>query len=235
MKENKEKKNMENFKDLESVYNHLEEHAADYKYIFLLGNLFQRVRDLKHKEGKKDEVERAQWELEFFNFVINKNILNPRFIGTNGKGEEAKIPNIDNINENTYKYLIERLNFTSNPILKARYAHVLWLSPKKHSKYAKIAVDSYLELIKICEKKDKEKPEEPYGLRIGNIINNALCIGYQINYRLNEIKAEIVRLIKNFSLNSSSAFALRFTLIDLVLNEKRIFQKKDIGWLEREC
>ncbi len=235
MKGNKEKKNMENFNDLESVYNHLEEHAADYKYIFQLGNLFQRVRDLKHKECKKDEVERAQWELEFFKFEIDKNILNPKYTSTNEKGEEVKFPNIDNFNESTYIYLIERLNSTSNPILKSRYAHILWLSPKKHSKYAKIAVDSYLELIKICEKKDKEKPEEHYGLRIGNIINNAFCIACHIKYRLNEIKAEIVRLIKHFNLNSSSTFALRFKLIDLVLNEKRIFQKKDIGWLEKEC
>lgn len=226
---------MENFKDLESVYNHLEEHAADYKYIFQLGDLFQRVRDLKHKEGKKDEVERAQWELEFFKFEIDKNILNPKYTLTNEKGEEVKFPNIDDFNDNTYKYLIERLNSISNPILKSRYAHILWLSPKKHSKYAKIAVDSYLELIKICEKKDKEKPKDHYGLRIIEIINNACCIGYQIKYRLNEIKAEILRLIKNFSLDSSSAFALRFILIDLVLDEKKIFQKKDLGWLEKEC
>lgn len=226
---------MGNLNELESVYNHLEEHAADYKYIFQLGKLFQRVRDLKHKEGKKHEAEIAQWELDSFNFEINKNILNPKYIVTNEKGEEVKIPNIDNFNENTYEYLIERLNSTSNPILKARYAHILWLSPKKHSKYAKNVIDSYLEIIKIFEKKDKEKPKDHYGLRIGNIVNNAFCIGCQIKYRLNEIKAEIMRLIKNFNLDSSSAFALRFTLIDLVLDEKKIFQKKDLGWLEKEC
>jgi hypothetical protein len=226
---------MQNFADLESVYNHLEEHAADYKYIFQLGKLFQEVRDLKQKENKKDDVEKAQWELEFFNFEINKNILNPKFIGTNEKGEEVKFPDINDFNDNTYKYLIGRLNSTNNPILKARYAHILWLSPRKHSKYAKIAVDSYLEIIKIFEKKDREKPEDHYGLRIRNIVNNAFCIGCQIKYRLNEIKAEIVRLIKNFNLESSSSFALRFSLIDLVLDEKRIFQSKGTGWLKKEC
>ena len=53
-----------------------------------------------------------------------------------------------------------RLENSSNPILKARYAHILWNSPKKHEKYAKIAINSYLELLIFYEEKDKKDPKE---------------------------------------------------------------------------
>ena len=35
--------------------------------------------------------------------------------------------------EGKYQYLIERFENTSNSLLKARYAHILWCSPRKHA------------------------------------------------------------------------------------------------------
>lgn len=59
---------MENFTNLKSLCNHLERNATDYKYSHQIGNLFQQLRDLKHRENKSNEAEKAQWEVDFYNY-----------------------------------------------------------------------------------------------------------------------------------------------------------------------
>jgi ribosomal 50S subunit-associated protein YjgA (DUF615 family) len=226
---------MGNLDDFESIYEHLEENAINYEYPDQIAELFKRLRDLKHQENKMDEVEKAQWEIDFFNFVINDNILSPIFTPPNEKGEVIEYPNLSRFDERTYAYLIERLSATRSPLTKARYSHLLWLSPKKHSKYAEVAIDSYLELIKIYEKKDLDKPEEHYGLDVINALRNAFFIGCRVKYKLADIKSEIIRLINRFNIKSSSTFALRFNLIDLMLSEKKMFSNNDFLGIENIC
>jgi hypothetical protein len=60
---------MENFTDIISLYNHLEENAVNYKYSHQIGNLFQGLRDLKQKEQQVEEAQKAQWEIDFLIFV----------------------------------------------------------------------------------------------------------------------------------------------------------------------
>lgn len=226
---------MGNLNDFESIYEHLEESAINYKYLHQIGELFKNLRDLKQLEENKGEAEKAQWELDFFNFVIRDNKLSPKFSATNEKGEVIEFPTLKRFDERTYAYLIERWNITLSPLTKARYSHLLWLSPKKHLKYAKTAVDSYLELIKIYEKNDLEKPEEDYGLDVISGLRNAFFIGCQVKYRLADIKNEMTRLIKKFNMKSSSAFVMRFDLIDLMLSEKRIFPNDELAGIEGIC
>ena len=102
-------------------------------------------------------------------------------------------------------------------------------------KYAKAAIDSYLELVKIYEKQDTEKPDKHYGLDAMNAIRNAFFIACQVKHRLADAKSEIIRLIKKFNVKSSSTFALRFNLIDLMLNEKKAFLDNDFLGIENVC
>jgi len=226
---------MENFTEFESLYSHLEKNASDYKYSHQIGNLFQKLRDLKHKENKSDEVEKAQWELDFFNFTLVEGKLKPMFTGTNDKGEVIEYPSLDRFNDITYEYLIGRLDGTSNTLLKARYSHILWCSPKKHAKYAKMAIDSYLELIEIYETKDEKEPQEHYGLKVLDAIKNTYSIMCQVKYKVDEIKSELKRLINTFNFESSSSFALRADLIRLMLKDKRRFSEKDFLDFENIC
>jgi len=226
---------MESFTGLKSLHNHLEENASAYRDCHEIGNLFQKLRDLKHKENKSDEAEKAQWEVDFFSFVIKEGKLNPMFTGTNDKGEVIKYPILDRFDDRTYKYLIERLDSTSNSLLKARYSHILWCSPKKHTKYAKVALDSYLKVIKIYETKDKKKPQEHYGLEILGAAQNVYSIASQIKYKVDKIKSELRRLVNTFNSKSNSSFALRANLIELMLGGKRRFSKKDFLGFEKIC
>jgi len=226
---------MNDLNDFESIYKHLEGSAINYKYPHQIGELFKNLRDLKQREENKEETEKAQWEVDFFNFVIRDNKLSPKFSTTNEKGEVIEFPTLKRFDERTYAYLIERANATHSPLTKARYSHLLWLSPKIHHNFAKMAVDAYLELIKIYEKKDLEKPEEHYGLDAINAIRNAFFIGCQVKYKIADIKNEMTRLIKEFNLKSSSAFALRFDLIGLMLSDKRTFLIDELDGIEGIC
>ena len=226
---------MENFTDLRSLYYHLEKNATDYKYIHEIGNLFQKLRDLKHKENKSDEAKKAQWETDFFSFITKDGRLDPEFRIPNDKGEISVYPSCNGFDDRTYEYLIGRLNSSINPLLKARYSQILWGSPKKHAKYAKIAVDSYLKLIKIYEAKDKEEPQDGHGLDILEAAKNAYSIAYQIKYKVDKIKSELRRLVNKFNFKSNSSFVLRADIIELMLRDKRRFFKEDFLGFEKVC
>jgi hypothetical protein len=226
---------MDDLNGFECIYKHLEESAINYKYPHQIGELFKKLRDLKQKEGNKEETEKAQWEVDFFNFVIRDNKLSPKYSATNDKGEEVEFPTLKRYDDRAYAYLVERANATRSPLTKARYSHLLWLSPKKHPNFAKMAVTAYLELIRIYEKKDLEKPEEHYGLDAITAIKNAFFIGCQVKHDIANIKNEMTRLINEFNLKSSSAFVLRFDLIDLMLSEKRMFSNDEFAGIEGIC
>jgi hypothetical protein len=226
---------MEQFTGLDSLYKHLEEKALDYKFPNQIADLFRNLRDLKHKEKKTDEVEMAQWEIDFFSFMLEGGEARSMFTGTNEKGEVIEYPTMSRFDEKAYDYLVGRLNKTRNPLLKARYSHILWATPKKHARYAQSAVDSYLELIRIYEKMDREKPEEHFGLDVLKSMKNAYALAYQVNYNKKKIKSELRRLVLKFNFDSSSFFALRANLIELMLSGKKRFKKDDFEGFGNIC
>ena len=223
------------FSDLESIHSYLEENALNYKHFHQISDIFINFRDHIHNETNSNEVEKAQWEINLFNFIVKDGSLNPRFTTTNEKGDILEFPSLNLFNEEALDYFIERLNSTNNPLLKTLYAVLLWNSPLKHAKYAIIAIDSYLDLIKIYEEKDKIKPMEHCGLNILDSIKNAYFLSRQINVKTEDVKSEIKRLIFDFNLNSNTSFALRANLIELMLKQKRIFLKEDFEAIGNIC
>lgn len=223
--------------DLESLYKHFEEKAVDYKYLRQIANLFQKIRDEMHVKKKIEEETKAQWEIDTFNFSIESNIVKPLWTAVNNEGNEIKYPSYDRFTDAAYDYIIERLNSTSNSLLKARYAHVLWFSPRKHGKYAQIAIDAYLVLIKLYEQKDGERPKEHYGLDVLNTVKNGFFLSVNIKdkKRLNVLKSEVKRLVFNFNPESSSLFRLRADLVSLMLNEKKVFSQDDFAKINEMC
>jgi hypothetical protein len=223
--------------DFQSLYESLEEKALDYRYLSGISNMFQKIRDRMHLEQKPDEEAKAQWEMDVFNFTIESNVAKPMFTGTNDKGEQISYPSYDRFNDQTYEYITKRLGATENPLLKARYAHIMWLSPKKHGKFAIIAIDAYIKLIRLYEDNDKKQPTEHYGLDIVEAIKNALNLANNVgeDSKLEVIKQETKRLIFDFNMASDSLFALRANLIGLMLDNSRIFAVKDFDGLNELC
>jgi hypothetical protein len=217
---------MADFSELDDLYKHLETNAGDYKYKHQIANLFQKLRDLKHEAGKDDDAQKAQWEIDCFSFRTQSGELKSMFSGTDGDGKPYEYPSISKLSDSELDYIEKRLAATSNPILKARYAHTLWESPRKHDKYAKAAIDSYLELVKFYEDKDRKDPQGHFGQDVINSVKNASSLAFRINYRIDEIRSEMSRLVKEFNFESSSAFVMRPNLIRHMLEGKTNFPKE---------
>ena len=224
---------METFDSLDVIYSHLEEQANQYKYPTQIGDLFQRIRDKLHTENLIAEAETAQWEIDFWHFVLTEGKLKPSFTGTDGNGEPFEFPDPKKFDHKTYDYLTKRLENSTNPVTKARYANILWNSPRKHTRYAAAAVDAYLELIPVYEASDKASPKEHMGLDVLHTMKNVYSISKQANYRVEEVRALLKKLIHDFNPDSSSSFALRFQLITLMLKEK--FPNEDLQGITTLC
>jgi len=226
---------MDDFNSLESLYTHLEDNASDYRCRHSIGDLFQKLRDSFKKKGEAAKANLAQQEIDFFSFRLEKGEALPMWEMPDQNGKLVRFPSYHNFSDDEYKYLIKRFENGRNPVLKARYAHILWCSPKKHAKYAKAAVDAYLELINVYEQKDKDNPREHFGRNVLDVVKNAYSLSYQVKYRSEQLKSEIKRLILKFNFESCSAFALRASLIRLMLEARRRFSKADFTGFQDIC
>lgn len=220
---------------LEQAYTELEQKSIEEKYTHNLSNIFQITRDNLLKNLEDDEALKAQFEIDFLNFSINENKVSFLYSGTNEKGEPYEYPSIKLFTEETYKYLIERQQKVKAVNLKARYSHILWLSPQKKIEYAKTAIDNYLKLIKIREKQDIKFPNEHFGLKVLENIKNAFLLSLSVKYKIDITKKEVIRIIKKYSEKSTSSYAIKFQLIELMLNNKLIFKLNDFNGIVEVC
>lgn len=228
--------NMNDLHDLISLYQHLEKDADKYKYAHQIADLFNKVRELMLKENDIAQAELVKWEIDAFNFVIRKGELSPMISNTDKEGKVQSYPDLEKWNDSAYEYFIERLNNTNHPILKARYAVILWHAPKyKHGKYAKMAIDSYFEVIKLHSEKERQEPDSNFGLEILNSVENAYHLAIKANHRIDDIKSEIKKLILNFNEESNCSFALRINLLRLMHNDARRFLKEDFKGIPKKC
>lgn len=194
---------------LEQAYYELEQNSIKEKDTYNLSTAFMKARDTLLQNSENDDATQAQYEIDFLNFTIRENVLSFLYSNTTKDGEVYEYPSLKLFTDETYAVLIDRQLKSKAVTLKARYSHILWLSPKKKIEYAQTAVDSYLKLIKIREKQDKEFPEEHFGLKVLENIKNAFLLSVAIKYKVENTKKEVIRLAKKYSDTSSSSYALK--------------------------
>ena len=221
---------MTDFNNLQSLYKHVEDQVLTNRSLSQITNLFKKFRDTKYKENNPEEAEKAQWEIHFLSFVLTEGKLGPQAEYINEHGQVFAYPHLDLFNEKTYEYLTTRLDATDHPKLKARYAHILWCSPEKHNKFAKIAIDSYLKLISIYEQKHDEGKD--FAQDISWAVINAYPIAHRINDEVEKIKSELRKLVQKLS--SGAPFAAG-DLIQFMLDFKKGFTQDDFDGLEELC
>ena len=227
---------MREFEDITSLYEHIEENALNYRDT-QIATFFRNLGDLKIEEKHQEEAETAQYEVQFFYFVLKDGEIDSTREFSDEKGNIVEYPNIGKLNEKCYDYLVLRFDSTSNPKLKSRYGHILWFSPKKIGKYAQIAIESYLELIKIYEERDVLEPQEHYGHYVLKSIRNAHFLARNVNdgYLKEVTKSKIKSLIFHFNHKSTSSFMLKVDLIELMLSKRETFHKDDFIAIQHIC
>ena len=220
---------------IEKAYIELEENSIKSIKNHDLSLIFQNARDLLTKNGDFENAKKMQYEIDFLNFRIEENVLLPLFSGTNDKGERYEYPSLTVFTKETYDYLIEREKQVKSQKLKAIYSHILWLSPKKEFKYAKTAIENYLELSKIREKQDIEFPNEYFGLDVLNSVKNAFLLSVSTKYEVERIKNYIIKLIKEYSEESQSVTTIKLQLIRLMIEQKNIFKDQNFDGIVEIC
>ncbi len=220
---------------LEKAYKDLEERSINEKDTHKLVDIFKEARDILFSNKEEADGTKAQYEIDFLNFNVSDNKVSFLYSGTNDKGEPFEYPSLKLFTDTTFEYLIERQKQAKAINLKARYSHILWLSSKKKIEFAHTAIEKYLQLIKIREKQDKENPKDYFGLKVLENIKNAFLLSLSINYKIDEVKKEIIRIVNKYSFDSSSSYAIRMQLIKLMLKHKRIFDKPDFNKVVNVC
>lgn len=221
--------------ELEIAYETLEKTGIDQKYSHQHSDIFKDVRDKLFKDRRDEEAKLAQYEIDFLNFNIHANKLSSLFSGTNEKGEPFEYPSLKQFTEDTYNHLLKRQKEVKNPFLKAKYSHLLWLSPKKKIEYAKTAIDSYIKLIPIRAKQDKLYPTNHFGLQVLESATNAFLLSISTKHQTEKLKKIIIRLVLKYSTTSSSSGVIRFRLIKLMLSNKKLFDVKDFKGVVQVC
>jgi len=150
------------------------------------------------------------------------------------KGNEVIIPNIRDFNDEIFNYIKDRQEKTNNIALKAKYGHILWHS-KKDFEALKITIDSYLALTDLFAEKDKNEPDEHYGLSAIESFINAFSLSLPTKYNFEVVKNKTIELIYNYFPQSSSFHLLRVKLVELMVENKKHFEQKDFKGLQKIC
>ena len=212
---------MTQFTDLQTFYEYVQQHALDHARAGEIARLAQRLRDYAHERAEEDMERKAQWEVDLFNFRIEDGQAGPLWRGVDEGGNEVPYPDLDSYGDDALDYVQERLGGATNPLVVARCATVLWSSRRKHHRFGHAAVNALLELARAFEARDQTLPDGHYGLRVLDCIRNAWALSRQTKHRVEDVAAEMRRLILEFSYESSSSFALRLNLIELMLDGRR--------------
>ncbi len=215
---------MLDFKNLPCLLGHLEEHAAEYAGAHRISSLFGVVHEQENAEEADKGAEEALWERYAFSLKFEDGDL-ATWCGHITQRFDDRI----------YSYIIQRLMDSSNPVLRARYAHLLWCSPRKEINHVRIAVDSYLSLVEEYERWDKVPPDKRLGFEVIGAIRNAHGLAKRTGCRVVDTKAELLRLIKHFNFKSSWSFRVRQDLIRVALNDKRHFKNEELAGLQEVC
>lgn len=219
---------MNNFTCINTLYEYLENEAFNFNNLSKISSEFRKLRDFYFKNSNNDLVKIAQLEMDVFNFIIDDNVLKPVHSGTNDKGEIIEYPSLTNFDETSYSYIKERTKNVTNPCLKARYNHLLWLSSAKHNSFAKDAINSYFELLKIYLKKEQLNSKELFSFSILNTIRNLYFLSVNIKHDTDKVIDKIMELVKSEDFETASSFLIKFSLIKLISFNIQKFQSEQI-------
>lgn len=189
-----------------------------------LNRLLINKRNELQKDGKQEEANLYQFEIDVTNLSYSQGKINGRLGEKYIDGTIKYFPDITTFGENQIKYYEQRLFETVNSTQKAKYAHLLW-ALKPHRNFAKIAIDSYL--TSFNNEKGYQRIEEP--------LIEAIHIAQKINYKINDCKKEFLDLLFSNKYPEEEKEGFFIMLLDSILKLKKIFDKDDVEKLEDLC
>lgn len=195
-----------NFNSLDEYYEYLE-NDTNFQYIDL--NTSNYITALRDKVDDENIKKLCSYELFFVDFSIEEGKHIPKF----QSGANA-YPTLELFDDN-FDYIKTRANQVQNPKYKAKYNHLLWLSPQKHIDFAKQAIDSYFLLLENFSFLDNEDSHYSFGIYFENLF----LLSQTINYKKEEVINYMVSLLESDKLNDFTKYSLMDFIIE---NGKKI-------------
>lgn len=195
------------FQNLDEYYNYLE-NDTNFKYLDL--NTYKYITALRDKSKDEKTKKLCSYELFFVDFSIKKGEHFPKF----QSGANA-YPTLELFDDN-FDYLKTRANTVKNPKYKAKYNHLLWLSPQKHIEFAKQAIENYLSLL---QNSSFSVDDNLQCLSFAQYFENLFVLSQTVNYKKDDVVNYFVSLLENLKLNDFTKYSL---MEFIVKNGKKI-------------
>ncbi len=185
-----------NFNSLDEYYDYLEN---DNEFSPLDLNTFRYIKALRDKIEDENIKKFCSYELFFTDFSIEEGKHIPKFqCGANA------YPTLELFDDN-FEYIKTRSNKAQNPKYKAKYNHLLWLSPQKHIDFAKQAIESYL----LHLKNSSFLVDDNFQCNsFVNYYKNLFVLSQKIGHKKDEIITYFVLLLESEKLNDFTKCAL---------------------------
>ena len=209
---------MSQFKSIDELYEFVDKHAYELERNWDIVQLFIGQRNQATSE---DEKQKAQFEIDCLHFDFKGKILFSQvYAECKNENVIAKYPDLNLFEKEAIEYVIARAQHAKNPILKARYNHLLWKSRPgiKNKNYALSAIENYISAIKnyyALYEADNHK-ETPF--EIGRLYENLVAVCSEINSDVTQLKA-----LTNFLL--FKAKKLKFYTIHGILEDMLEYPK----------
>jgi hypothetical protein len=141
--------NIEQFDSLEELYEFIDTNLLKLEKRGDLANLWVRYRNAAKNEVEK---EKAQFEIDYLLYYLLDGKFFPLVNGKTGKAEKTcSYPDLSDGGKQEFDHLLFRAENTKNPLLKAKFFHILWKCPLglRKRNFAEEAAIYYIESIQV--------------------------------------------------------------------------------------
>jgi len=210
---------------ISELYTFLEDSALslDYSWDFV-----EAISALRQTTTDPEALQYLQWELACFTFEFRgSEIFSLAYTFDLIKEEARKYPSEDDFESAGFAYIIRRKDQVTNPLLKARYNHLLWKAPKgvKRQSYAVDAIESYAESIKQLLDIKEQTKDERY-LQVSNLYESMIDLCNEVNYEnINQVK----KLTSNILFERTVPFFLQHSVLDKMMKHQKLFRQVDFS------
>ncbi|MCX6345656.1 MAG: DUF4209 domain-containing protein [Armatimonadetes bacterium] len=181
-------------------------------------SLYKAAAEKYQAADDQENYQNMVYEIRAFDLSTHEN-SDYRFGCLHGvvfeNGDEAVYPDRKkDFPDESIEYYKTRAIATSNPILKARYADVVWdFRPFKHHEYALLAADAYLDCTDVYI--PSIQINNLWGLELADAVERALCIAVKLNndQLINTIAEEA---ITHYSENEVDSFNDQRSFLEVI-------------------
>jgi hypothetical protein len=227
--------NSTQFVNLADFYDWLDAKVGDLRDISEASDLLKPLADRFKANDMKAELNEAWWEMNAFDSVLKDGTLTWQFSGTNDNGDTVVYPDLNKLDMAAFEHYRERFCAVSHPLLKARYAHLLWQGPTKNSKYAQAAADAYMGNIPLIEQTLRDTKRPLTGQQLIAAMKAAFLLSAQCKLDLAGSKSQLFRLVSNYDPEDQLCYTLRHDLLALVLENWKNFTESELDPIPALC